>query len=89
MMDLKSAYERWAIAPSSVSKAILVLKNPHTAEVAGFECLTLPVGSVSSVNCFNRIARLYQRILHELVIVPANYFDDYPIVELPPFGIQH
>ena len=49
-MDLKSAYKQWAIAPSDVSKAILVLKNPHNSEVVGFECLTLPFGLVSSVN---------------------------------------
>ena len=80
-MDLKSAYKQWAIAPSDISKAILVLKNPNDDNVYGFECLTLPFGSISSVVCFNRIARLYQRILHECLILAANYFDDYPIVE--------
>ena len=48
--------------------------------------LTLPFGSVASVTCFNRIARLYQRILHEVCVVAANYFDDYPIVELSPLA---
>ena len=35
---------------------------------------------------FNRIARLYQRIPHELAIASANYFDDYPSVELSPLA---
>jgi len=85
-MDLKSAYKQWAIAPVDVPKAILILKDPSNDAVMGFECLTLPFGSVASVTCFNRIARLYQRILHEVCVVAANYFDDYPIVELSPLA---
>eukprot|EP00435_Cladocopium_sp_Y103_P001065 s5055_g1.t1 len=80
-MDLKSAYKQWAIAPCDVAKAVLALKNPKDDVVYGYECLTLPFGSVASVICFNRIARLYQRILNHVSILAANYFDDFPIVE--------
>ena len=81
-MDLKSAYKQWALAPSDIPKAIITLKQPGTGSVVGFECLTLPFGAVSSVLAFNRIARSYQRILHEVNVVAANYFDDYPIIEM-------
>eukprot|EP00435_Cladocopium_sp_Y103_P068239 s333_g31.t1 len=81
-MDLKSAYKQWALAPCEISKAILTLKHPESNVVYGFECLTLPFGSVASVICFNRIARLYQRILNEVLVLATNYFDDYPIIEL-------
>lgn len=81
-VDLKSAYKQWAIAPSETCKAIISLKAPETGKVVGFECLTLPFGSVASVICFNRIARLYQRILQECAILAANYYDDFPVVDL-------
>ena len=32
--------------------------------------------------CFNRIARLYQRILHEVFVLASNYYDDYPVTEI-------
>ena len=31
--------------------------------------------------CFNRVARLVQRILQELCVLASNYFDDYPVLE--------
>ena len=81
-VDLKSAYKQWALSPTDIPKAIFSLKQPGTGRVLGFECLTLPFGAISSVVEFNRIARLYQRVLHEVCVVAANYFDDYPIIEL-------
>ena len=79
--DLKSAYKQFAISPKEYSKAILCLKDPDSSEVRGFGCLTLPFGAISSVVCFNRVARLFQRILQELCVLASNYFDDYPVLE--------
>ena len=81
-VDLKSAYKQWAIAPPEKCKAIITLQEPSTKDPFGFECLTLPFGAISSVICFNRIARLYQRILHEVFVLASNYYDDYPVTEI-------
>ena len=81
-VDLKSAYKQWAIAPTERCKTVVTLQDPSTGAAAGFECLTLPFGAISSVICFNRIARLYQRVLHEVLVLAANYYDDYPVIEL-------
>ena len=78
-VDLKSAYKQWAIAPTERCKTVVTLQDPSTGAAAGFECLTLPFGAISSVICFNRIARLYQRVLHEVLVLAANYYDDYPV----------
>lgn len=64
------------------SLAILALKKPDSNLIYGFESLRLPFGSIFLIIYVNRIARLYQCILYEIVILAANYFDDYPIVEL-------
>ena len=61
--NLKSAYKQFAISPKEYSKAILCLKEPGSSEVRGFGRLTLPSGAISSVVCFNRVARLFQRIV--------------------------
>lgn len=80
-IDMKSAYKQFALHPDEYSKSIICIKNPKSEEVQGFECLTLPFGSVSSVVCFNRISRLFQRVLNEARILASSYYDDFPIVE--------
>ena len=81
-VDLASAYKQLGLSEIDRSKAVVSLRKPGTREVYGFVCNTLPFGATSSVICFNRFARLTQRILVALNVVSLNYFDDYPVVEL-------
>ena len=80
-VDLKAAYKQLAIAPSERCKAVVCLKSPLNGRTYGFECQTLPFGAVASVVNFNRVAKLFQRILVEASVLATCYFDDFPIVE--------
>ena len=79
-VDLKSAYKQLAMNPCDQRFAVLALKKPGSTEVSGFVCKTLPFGSSASVLHFNRVARLLQRIGHELLVNWCNFYDDYPVV---------
>ncbi|CAE7661920.1 bath-40, partial [Symbiodinium necroappetens] len=81
-VDLKSAYKQLALHPDDRRFSVISLKDPADDEPKGFLCRVLPFGSIASVGHFNRVARLVQRIFHETKLLAANYFDDYPLLEL-------
>ncbi|CAE6914886.1 PARP6, partial [Symbiodinium sp. CCMP2456] len=76
--DLKSAYKQMPLHPDERRKAIIILKNPSTLQVEAFVCNTLPFGSTASVLHFNRVALLLQRVMWELCLISACYYDDFP-----------
>ena len=78
--DLKSAYKQMALHPSERSKAVIILREPASHEVKAFVCNTLPFGSSASVLHFNRVSLLLQRIMWELCLISACYYDDFPSV---------
>ena len=82
MVDLKSAYKQLALHPDDRRFSVISLKDPADDEPKGFLCRVLPFGSIASVGHFNRVARLVQRIFHEMKLLAANYFDDYPLLEV-------
>ncbi|CAE7623604.1 bath-40 [Symbiodinium necroappetens] len=81
-VDLKSAYKQLALHPDDRRFSVISLKDPADDEPKGFLCRVLPFGSIASVGHFNRVARLVQRIFHEMKLLAANYFDDYPLLEV-------
>ncbi|CAE7718275.1 bath-40, partial [Symbiodinium sp. KB8] len=78
-VDLKSAYKQLALHPDDRRFSVISLKDPADDEPKGFLCRVLPFASVGH---FNRVARLVQRIFHEMKLLAANYFDDYPLLEV-------
>ena len=76
--DLRAAYKQLPLHPGEKPKAVLILKNPTDDRVYAFPCNTLPFGSSASVMHFNRVSLLLQRILWEVGVVAACYYDDYP-----------
>ena len=81
-IDLKSAYKQFALRPSERPLVTVCLESPVDGEVKGFVATALPFGAVASVLHFNRAARLLQRLFWEVALASANYFDDYPVMEL-------
>ena len=79
-LDLKNVYKQFALSPSSRAFAILLLREPKTSRVSGFESAALPFGSTASVCHFNRLARLFRAIGCRLHLMWFNYFDDYPVI---------
>ena len=79
-LDLKNAYKQFALSPSSRAFAVLLLREPKTSRVSGFESAALPFGSTASVCHFNRLARLFRAIGCRLHLMWFNYFDDYPVI---------
>ncbi|CAE7465617.1 NaCP60E [Symbiodinium sp. CCMP2592] len=65
-----------------VGFCVVALKHPDSGQVRGYASRVLPFGASGSVTCFNRVARLIQRILQEAWILNCNYFDDFPVLEL-------
>ena len=78
--DLKSAYKQMALHPSERKKAFIILREPASREVKAFVCNTLPFGSSASVLHFNRVSLLLQRIMWDLCLISACYYDDFPSV---------
>ena len=78
--DLKSAYKQMALHPSERRKAVIILREPASQEVKAFVCNTLPFGSSASVMHFNRVSLLLQRIMWEVCLIAACYYDDFPSV---------
>ncbi|CAE7332700.1 PARP6, partial [Symbiodinium sp. CCMP2456] len=76
--DLKAAYKQMPLHPDERRKAIIILKNPSTLQVQAFVCNTLPFGSTASVLHFNRVSLLLQRVMWELCLISACYYDDFP-----------
>ncbi|CAE7332374.1 PARP6 [Symbiodinium sp. CCMP2456] len=76
--DLKAAYKQMPLHPDERRKAIIILKNPSTLQVQAFVCNTLPFGSSASVLHFNRVSLLLQRVMWELCLISACYYDDFP-----------
>ena len=77
---LKDTYKQLPLHPSERRKAIIILRDPSARRVRAFVCNTLPFGSTASVLQFNHISLLLQRILCELCLVSACYYDDFPPV---------
>ncbi|CAE7239501.1 GIP [Symbiodinium sp. CCMP2592] len=78
--DLKSAYKQLPLAPEEQSKAIVTIRHPSQTEPSGYICNTLPFGACGSVLHFNRVSALLRRIMLEMEILTALYYDDYPVV---------
>ncbi|CAE7263722.1 unnamed protein product [Symbiodinium sp. CCMP2592] len=78
--DLKSAYKQLPLAPEEQSKAIVTIRHPSQTEPSGYICHTLPFGACGSVLHFNRVSALLRRIMLEMEILTALYYDDYPVV---------
>ncbi|CAE7242070.1 unnamed protein product [Symbiodinium sp. CCMP2592] len=81
-IDLKAAYKQLPLHPEHRRFCVVGLKHPDTGQVRGYTSRVLPFGAAGSVTCFNRVARLIQRILQEAWILNCNYFDDFPVLEL-------
>ena len=78
--DLRAAYKQLPLHPSERRKAVIILRDPSSRRVHAFVCNTLPFGSTASVLQLNRISLLLQRIMCELGLVSACYYDDFPSV---------
>ena len=76
--DLRAAYKQLPLHPEERPKAVIVLKPPGDHQVKAFVCNTLPFGASASVLQFNRVALFLQRVLWELRVAVACYYDDYP-----------
>ncbi|CAE7739579.1 unnamed protein product [Symbiodinium sp. CCMP2592] len=81
-IDLKAAYKQLPLHPEHRRFCVVALKHPDSGQVRGYASRVLPFGASGSVTCFNRVARLIQRILQEAWILNCNYFDDFPVLEL-------
>ena len=86
--DLKSAYRQLAVADSSAWCSVLAVFVPMDNERGGrvdyYLQRALPFGAVASVVAFNRFSRLLWRIATvSLKLCISNYFDDYPMVDVP------
>ncbi|CAE7216557.1 unnamed protein product [Symbiodinium sp. CCMP2592] len=87
--DLRSAYKQFAIRPEHHRMCVVTLKDPADGLTKGFVCRVLPFGALASVGQFNRFSRLWQRILWELKLAAASYFDDFPSVEVRALAENH
>ncbi|CAE7248606.1 unnamed protein product [Symbiodinium sp. CCMP2592] len=87
--DLRSAYKQFAIRPGHHRMCVVTLKDPADGLTKGFVCRVLPFGALASVGQFNRFSRLWQRILWELKLAAASYFDDFPSVEVRALAENH
>ncbi|CAE7298427.1 unnamed protein product [Symbiodinium sp. CCMP2592] len=87
--DLRSAYKQFAIRPEHHRMCVVTLKDPADGSTKGFVCRVLPFGALASVGQFNRFSRLWQRILWELKLAAASYFDDFPSVEVRALAENH
>ncbi|CAE7036451.1 bath-40 [Symbiodinium sp. CCMP2592] len=87
--DLRSAYKQFAIRPEHHRMCVVTLKDPADGLTKGFICRVLPFGALASVGQFNRFSRLWQRILWELKLAAASYFDDFPSVEVRALAENH
>ena len=74
----KTFYRQLPLHPDQRCKAVLILQPPDSREVKGFICNTLPFGATASVMHFNRVALLLRRILWEVAVAAACYYDDFP-----------
>ena len=81
-VDLKAAYKQLPLAEKDEKFSVICIKNPGDGQTYGYVCKTLPFGAVGSVLHFNRFARFVKRMLVELKVMAANYFDDYPVISL-------
>jgi hypothetical protein len=87
--DLRSAYRQLAVADSSAWCAVVAVFVPGPGNELGGKVVyylqrALPFGAVASVVAFNRFSRLLWRIASStLKICLTNYFDDFPMVDVP------
>ena len=87
LLDLKSAYKQFFIAPSSQWAAGISVFNPTTGKQELYVAEVLPFGAVGSVYAFCRFSRALKRIGTALLdLVWTNYVDDFTQVDISASG---
>ena len=82
-VDLKDAYKQFGIHEQDRGKAVVSLKHRSGNGTSHYIMNCMPFGASSSVQNFNRIARMIWAIgVVELRLAWVNYFDDYALMTL-------
>ena len=83
MLDLKSAYKKFAVSPGQGFVRVMVAYDPVRDKPSFFIFNALSFGATGSVYSFNRVAKSLWHIMVSLGAVwTTQYYDDYPNLEL-------